>query len=363
MNELRPRWERVRDLLQGGMRQQITKLGFAFSVTIAAIGVAAFISGNNLLFLLLAALMSTMLISGFVSRLGLAGLELDLDVPERIAARQPVQGTMRIRNRKYLSPSFSLHLTGGPGTGLQRALYIPVVPPRQNVEAAVDLKFDRRGIHKENTFYFESRFPFGFAHRRAQVRLERELLVYPCLDPQPWFEASLLEIAGEIESRHRGRGNDFYRIRPYEYLESARHVDWKATAHTGELQVREFAMEQDRAITVFLDLDVPPASWAWFERAVDTSAFLVWRLHDRGARLRFRSQRYDRTLPEEASVYDILRYLALVEPVPGARLPLPDDQNLSIAISFRPDAVSNAGWLGALVPDPAVDAGGADQRS
>src|SRR4051812_45736289 len=72
MSRLKQLWAKVRDALEGNMRQQITKLGFFFSVLVAMVGLAAFASGNNLLFLLLASLLSTMLISGFVSRLGLA---------------------------------------------------------------------------------------------------------------------------------------------------------------------------------------------------------------------------------------------------------------------------------------------------
>ncbi|HYP14460.1 MAG TPA: hypothetical protein VEQ63_11100, partial [Bryobacteraceae bacterium] len=69
------------------MRQQVTKLGFAFTILVVLVGSAAFVSGNNLLFLLVAALMATLLISGFVSRLGLAGLELNILLPEHVAAK------------------------------------------------------------------------------------------------------------------------------------------------------------------------------------------------------------------------------------------------------------------------------------
>jgi uncharacterized protein (DUF58 family) len=353
---MRPLWRQVRHLLEGNMRQQITKAGLLFSATVALVGVAAFVSANNLLFLLLAALLATMLINGFVSRLGLAGLELNLQTPEHIAARRPIQGRIVVRNRKYLTPSFSLHVSGADGSGLRRPLYIPVIAARSTVDVPVELRFDRRGIHKEDTFAFESRFPFGFTHRRAQVRLEREVLVYPSVDPQPGFEAALLAIAGEIEARQRGLGTDFYRIRPYEYLESARHVDWRATAHTGELQVREFAREQDQSVTIFLDLNVPLAHRDWFEHAVDCCAFLSWRLNDRGTPLRVLTQRFDRRVPVEATVYDVLRYLALAEPVHNAGMPHPDDRNIPFAISWRPAAAADAGWLAAALPMPAAGA-------
>lgn len=334
------------------MRQQITAAGVLFSLTVGIVGLAAFVSANNLLFLLFAALLAAMLISGFVSRLGLAGLELHLSVPEHIAARRPVLGSISVRNRKYVTPSFSLHLRGAEGSGLRETLYIPVLPARGTLKAPVELWFERRGVHREDAFFFESRFPFGFTHRRAQVRLQREVLVYPSIDAQAGFEEFLDRVAGEISSYYRGRGTDFYRIRPYEALESARHVDWKATAHTGELQVREFARDQEQAVTLFLDLHVEQQASGWFEHAVDCCAFLMWRLHDRGTPVRFLTQRFDRRIPHDASVYDVLRHLALVEPVFGAGVPEVNDQNVSIAISARLPELADTGWLGIPVAVP-----------
>jgi hypothetical protein len=163
------------------------------------------------------------------------------------------------------------------------------------------------------------------------------------VDPQPGFEALLAGVAGEIESRQRGRGSDFYRIRPYEALESSRHVDWRATAHTGDLQVREFAREQNQAIAVFLDLDVPHGEQDWFESAVNCCAFLVWRLNSAGTRLRFLTQKFDRSVPDEATVYDVLRYLASVEPACG-KASLPHGSDIQIALSVDEARVRDSGW-------------------
>ena len=114
---MRSLWHRIREAFEDNMRQQVTWLGFVFTLTVILVGLAAFASANNLLFLLLAALLSTLLISGFVSRLGLAGLELDLVVPPHIAAQRPVSGRLIVRNRKWVVPSCSRHLTGSPGSG------------------------------------------------------------------------------------------------------------------------------------------------------------------------------------------------------------------------------------------------------
>jgi hypothetical protein len=87
---MREFWRRIRESFEESMRQQITALGFVFTLIVVMVGLAAFVSANNLLFLLLAALLSTLLISGFVSRLGLAGLELDIELPAHVVAKRDV---------------------------------------------------------------------------------------------------------------------------------------------------------------------------------------------------------------------------------------------------------------------------------
>jgi uncharacterized protein (DUF58 family) len=348
---LRDAWRRWRRLLARGVRQQVTFSGVIFTALMTMIGMAAFASANNLLFLLFAAMVSTLLISGLVSRLGLAGLELQIELPEHMAARRRALARVQVHNSKWI-PSFSIHLRGTPTSGMSTEIYFPVLPAASRVEEAVEMEFARRGVHKENDFQFSSRFPFGFTERRARVRLEREIIIYPAIDPLPGFDAILSDLIGDLEALQRGRGYDFYRIRPYEHLESARHVDWKASAHTGELQVREFAREDDAAITLFLDLAVPSGRSKEFERAIECCAFLLWRLSRTGSSVRLLTQQYDRTVPDNADAYDILRYLAIVEPAAGAPPPPPDaHRHIYLALTARPSEVANAGWTDDRIVD------------
>jgi uncharacterized protein (DUF58 family) len=348
---LRDAWRRWRRLLARGVRQQVTFSGVIFTALMTMVGMAAFASANNLLFLLFAAMVSTLLISGLVSRLGLAGLELQIELPEHMAARRRALARVQVHNSKWI-PSFSIHLRGTPTSGMSTEIYFPVLPAASRVEEAVEMEFARRGVHKENDFQFSSRFPFGFTERRARVRLEREIIIYPAIDPLPGFEAILSDLIGDLETLQRGRGYDFYRIRPYEHLESARHVDWKASAHTGELQVREFAREDDAAITLFLDLAVPSGRSKEFERAIECCAFLLWRLSRTGSSVRLLTQQYDRTVPDNADAYDILRYLAIVEPAAGAPPPPPDaHRHIYLALTARPSEVANAGWTDDRIVD------------
>jgi uncharacterized protein (DUF58 family) len=353
MNMFRERYQGLKSSWSQELRQTITRVGMTYFATLAVVATAAVLSANNLLFLILAAMLATLLVSGFISKLGLAGLELDLVLPEHISARRKIRAGIRLRNLKTWIPSFSIHLAGAAESGLEAILYFPVVPGGAALEESVELYFPKRGTQRERSFQFSTRFPFGFSERRELVTARRDILVYPCLDPQPGFEALLSSVSGEMEALQRGAGYDFYRIRPYEALESARHVDWRATAHTGDLQVREFAREQDRRVILYFDLDVPAEHESWFESAVDCSAFLAFHLSTRDTEVRFRTQEVDITLPEEGDIYSILRYLALVTPLkekPGKPATAPpaadpnDANSFQIIFSPNPERMAALGW-------------------
>jgi uncharacterized protein (DUF58 family) len=301
-------------------------------------------------------MLATLMVSGFISRLSLAGLELEFLHPEHISARRKIAGRIIVHNDKFWIPSFAVRLAGTENAGVDSVLYFPAIPAGTRLEETVELYFPKRGRYTENTFSFSTRFPFGFAERRVQVRVQQDVLVYPSVDPKPGFEEMMLNLTGDIAAYFRGRGSDFYRIRPYENFESARHVDWRATAHTGELQVREFAREQEQTILLFLDLEQnedPP-----FEASIDAAAFLVWHFTQRNARIRFSTQEAQIRTPEDGDVYTILKYLALVTPVYGKTAPPPDDQNgFQVVVSAAPDRLASAGWattrgVAAYVVDP-----------
>jgi uncharacterized protein (DUF58 family) len=350
------RWAALAVVIRRKFRYKIATGGILFTLALVMVGAAAAVSANNLLFLVVAAMFATLLISGLVSRLVLAGLQIELLVPEHISARAKTPAVLRLRNWKRWMASFSIRVTGsGKDQALTHSLYFPVIPGGAVLDERVELEFPRRGAHTENLFLFSTRFPFGFLEKTAMVTLKRETVVYPSIAPQPELEWLLAGISGELETHFRGRGTDFYRIRPYEISESAHHVDWKSTAHTGTLQVREFAREQQRTVELFLDRNAPQD---WFERAVECSAFLAWELAQDQISIQFRSQGFSACVPEDADIYTILRFLAFVQPTIDDRGHPPfNDSSFQILLSFSPQRFLESGWSPSHVVDGSMLAG------
>lgn len=334
--------------MRRGWLPRVTPSGYLFAAALAIVAAGAIASANNLLFLILAAMLATLLISGFASRLSLAGLELELNLPEHLAARQPVTARIRLRNLKWF-PSFAIQLSGKPHSPniLQREIVFPIVPGRATLLAHAPAIFPRRGVHRENLFVLSTRFPFGFVERRVSVSIKSEVIVYPALEPTAIAEDLMAELRGDIEIEQRGQSADFYRLRPYEVFESARHLDWRSSAHTGELQVREFAREDRSTVYIFFDLQGEPGEA--FEHAIECCAWLVWSLSSQPVRIRFQTQKHDVGFPDQVDAFQILHELTLAEPVKTAEVPEAGSDDPDILFSFAPDRFQAAGWLAARV--------------
>jgi uncharacterized protein (DUF58 family) len=200
-----------------------------------------------------------------------------------------------------------------PAPGIfEGMVYFPYLPPKAELAADLELIFQRRGRYRESSFGVATRFPFAFLTKTRHIALEREILVYPPVKPPDELFAILPLVRGEWESFVRGRGSDLYRIREYMPEDSARHVDWKATAKSGSLKVREFSREDERKLSIIFDNPaVGLISDAAYERAVDFAASLAWHFSSQAAEVSFVIPGHGRS----DDVYEFLAQLAVIQPL------------------------------------------------
>lgn len=320
VNDMRKLWRRAAEAWRSRVDQRITKAGLAFTLAVVLTGAAAFLSANNLIFLITSALMATLLVSGFVNRLSLAGLEVEFHPPEHLFAREQAMAKLVVRNEKSWMPSFATRLQSIHSDGLTQPIFFPMIAGGEDVTEYAGIRFSRRGRFRDNSLEFTSRFPFGFAERRARVTLHADVLVYPALEPQPYAQDFLAQVEGEIHARRAGSGDEFYRLRPYLPTDAASRIDWRSTARHGELHVREHAHEDAVTVHIVLDLYTGPAGIAWLERALETAAWLASRLEDANVEYSLRTQERILEIPRDGDLYTVLRYLAVVEPTPFGEL-------------------------------------------
>src|SRR3989338_2813626 len=91
-----------------------TKEGKRFIAILFVIGIAAINSGNNLLYLIVAMMLSVIIISGILSESTLREVELSRLLPKHIFARTPVIVTWNVLNKKKIFPSFSISIDESP---------------------------------------------------------------------------------------------------------------------------------------------------------------------------------------------------------------------------------------------------------
>jgi uncharacterized protein (DUF58 family) len=309
---------------------QISRAGWLYFGATLLVALAALNTGNNLLFLILSCLVSIILMSGILSSISLAGIELRIGLPEHIFAGQTVRAHVEIINGKLTLPSFALRVEAvvpknSPAAAvLETPVFFPYLPRQQNMKQSVPVTFLKRGLHVQDTFKIVTRFPFGFLQKARRIVLKSEALVYPSVESNSELSEIFPGIDGSVESYHKGRGQDLHALREYVPTDSASHVHWKASARAGSLMVREFAREDDFRVLLVLDPhpgELPEnsdtVSSERFERAVTTCAGIAWHFYERNAFLQFRSAGIETSLaPAEENIFAILCHLAVAKPQP-----------------------------------------------
>jgi uncharacterized protein (DUF58 family) len=348
--------ERLRDTFD----YEVTRVGVVYVLATLVIGIAALNTGNNLLYIVVAAMLSAILVSGVASAVVLRRLELDVRLPQHLFAGKAAAGRIVLRNSRRWLPAFSIAVIASrkkdksgktaamkwewesvtfafplnrpvreqwlrlPDWRLRRVLiaerkpaifdgtaYFPILPPGAELAADIDLKFERRGRYREDSFGLATKFPFAFLTKTRRVPLQREILVYPRVKATDQLIEILPALRGEWESFVRGRGSDLHSIREYGPDDDARHVDWKATAKSGSLKVREFSREDERKLRIVFDNPEAGAlSEQAYERAVELAASLAWHFTEENAEVSFfvPGQGWSR------DVHEFLAWLAVVEP-------------------------------------------------
>ncbi len=335
------RFERIRTALQRYSHYRSLRLthdGTRFILLTLAVGVAAINTGNNLLYLLLAMLLSLIIMSGILSEQCLKQLEVRRRMPEHVFANTPTTAVLSVTNRKARLPSFSLRVMDVvAGAAVDRGVHLLHLPPRLSSFHLYPLLMTRRGPYRIEGVKLLTRFPFGLFIKAATLPIVSEIVVYPEVKPLPErLKLDLLTLGHDQAVSRRGQGVGLHNLRWYQPGDDSRGIHWKSSARQARLIVRETEAEDQQRVTLAFSTFASEGGEAEtvasrfpeaaFEQAVMLTASLAAFFYQRAYSVRLLVGREE--VPHglgTAHLYEMLRVLGSCCPEAApASVPLPD---------------------------------------
>ncbi|HEY5513663.1 MAG TPA: DUF58 domain-containing protein [Geomonas sp.] len=234
------------------------------------LGVAAVNTGNNLLFLVVSAMLGFMAVSGVLGWLNIRGLSVSVRCPDEVYAGLETMVSIRIENRKRFLPSFLITATvsGSPASFI-------LLDPGKPETGSLLLAFPARGLHGVPGAVISSPFPVNFFVRFAAVPVSGSFPVFPAPRASTVPLTGGKPDAGAVNiSSAPGYDGELAKISDYRGGESLKLIHWRLSAKHEVFKVKE--MTATAIDPVVLELDLIPGKD--LEERLSYCAFLVNRL-------------------------------------------------------------------------------------
>jgi uncharacterized protein (DUF58 family) len=328
-------------------RLHLHRAGWVFSIGAVFLGMAAIATGNNLLFLMLGAMLGIIALSGWMSELVLRGVEVRRRLPRGATAGASTRIGYQVTNRKRWLPSFALEI--GEAGRAARA-FVPAVEAGEVVTVWAEEVFAHRGIYPLQLVTVSTSFPFGLFRKERDLELNGEVVVWPRTDRPVRAvrrPADRSPRAGVSQANAAGARGEYRGLRDYRPGDDPRDVHWRSSARRTVPVVREFERDDAETLWICLDLRVPAGARA--EAAVETAATLAARARDGGGS--FALVTGDVRTGPGAGTAHLERILDLLA---GARFradapPLCGPLDPAAAVLVTAGSVHGAGWADALI--------------
>jgi uncharacterized protein (DUF58 family) len=224
---------------RGRLRIRPTRAGLLAVGLLLGAGIVAVNSGNNLLYLVVAALLAALALSGVLGHRNLRGVGLRLLSPAEAWAGRPLTVDAELRNTRSRLPAFLLAVRSPEGGGVAVE-----TPPGATSRIAVTVTFPARGRQPWPPQEVTSEFPFGLIRRGAVVQPPGGCLVYPRPLPVAWEHVERAEREGELLARRTaGAGGDYRGLREYAPGDSLARVHWTSWLRLRRLHSKDFEAE------------------------------------------------------------------------------------------------------------------------
>jgi uncharacterized protein (DUF58 family) len=188
------------------------------------------------------------------------GLQAERRMPDSTTEGQVVTVTLELENTERLPKPHLLVEDTLPEWLVREGAAGPLpaqVAALGRTTLEYTLRPEKRGRYSVGPVELTATDPLGIFAFKTLVPTQSEIVVYPAVEPLPWFFAPGGSPFGGSPlhtAEMRGEGSEFYGIREYQPGDPLRRVHWRSSARAGKLTVVEY--EHDVAVDLTLLLDV-----------------------------------------------------------------------------------------------------------
>jgi uncharacterized protein (DUF58 family) len=236
--------------------------------------------------------------------------------PSMVSVGEPARVDLQVANfGRQSSPYLQLWEPVGPNGGAP--MQLAKLGPGKAASAAYRVPTTRRGLVQTGPLRALRRDVLGLTQRTTTLAGTEDVLVVPHSIPLPFPSVGSSGRLGQhLRMKSWGQtGTEFHSLREYVPGDDIRRINWKASARSLDLVVRETALEGIRRCTVVLDTSKDQYEGDSFEHAVCAAASVVASSAHAGVNTRFVTHDVDLRGPDVAS--NALRWLATVAPTAG----------------------------------------------
>jgi uncharacterized protein (DUF58 family) len=226
-------------------------------VLAGALLIAALSTGSEPLFFLL--YLSIIVVGGsyVLTRFGLVDLEVGYVLDRQHAeVGDTLRATYTVRNTGRL-PKPWLEVYGRSTLPVPLPGRALALGPRSERAWMVHVPLTRRGHYRVEPLSIRTGDPFGLFESVAQVGQPATVIVYPRVELLPGWRLPPAALVGSHSNPERTLQTTPHvtSIRPYAPGDAYNRIHWPSSARHGDLQVKEFDLEQTADVWLFLDLE------------------------------------------------------------------------------------------------------------
>ena len=229
-------------------------------------GFAAVNTGNNLIFLIVAALLAFMSVSGILGWLNIQGIKVRVDFPDENYCGRETLATIRLENGKRHFPSFLLTVTV-----LGEPVRFDLLGCGEEVHDSFVCRFRERGEQVISVAEVSSPFPINFFIRSRWTSVQRRVVVFPAPLPCSLPAGHHGRQSGALTTSVKGFDGEVTKIADYSGAEPLKLVHWRLSAKHGELKVKELSATAEDPVL----LDIAAMAGRNLEENLSRAVFLA----------------------------------------------------------------------------------------